>query len=406
MASKNRSGAYCAWHSFWCVIATLILIGCIAFNLAVRSYIKSDRLATAVGDLTISTVTVDDKTVAEHIREEFVSDDAVKVTDIETAINGMGIEAFAEKKLSAMGKLLRGESDDVVHITVDEIIALLEKSEYDLYNDCLLVIEDSDKQELRNELDGPLGVFNKVMTVMFGSPAMRMVSRYCVSTACLIVNIVLLILVLWRWIVVRKNADKTGSGACKGMGLTILIPSALTFVATAVYVISGLFTPDGAQTLHVIGNVIVNPYWGISVLGIVSGVLLMLAAAAMRRIAANQRDKTLANTTAVAPVKMEAVENIAKPDPFTAPLPESAAPAAPPAAATTPCIACARALAEGSRFCIYCGAPQTPPAPPAAADETSAPAEAPSVIAETAETPEVSETQPQPEEDLTTPISS
>lgn len=404
MASKNRSGAYCAWHSFWCIIAALILIGCIAFNLAVRSYIKSDSLADAVGDLNIAALTIDGKTVAEHVHDEYVEDTAVLPKDIETAIHGMGIEAFAADKLKDLGALLRGDSDEVVHITTDEIIQLLEKSEYDLYTDCLLIIEDSDKQELRDELDGPLGAYNNIMTAMFGSPAMRMVSRYFVSTACMVVNIILLILLLWRWTVVRVNANKNREGAFKGMGLTILIPSALTLIVTAVYVISGLFTPDGAQTLHSVGDVIAKPFWGISALGIVSGVLLMLVAAGLRRIAANQRDKALANTTPVAPVNMESVENVAKPDPFIAPIPESAAPSAAPAAATTPCIACARALAQGSRFCIYCGTPQTPPAPPVTPEETLAPEETPAPVTAAAEPSASPEAQAPTEDNSTAPI--
>lgn len=377
MATKNRSGAYCAWHSFWCVIATLILIGCIACNLAVRSYVKADNLAKKVGELNIATLTIDDQTVAEHIHEEYVSDAAVLPADVEAAVSGMGIEAFAADKLTALGTLLRGDSDEIVHITTDEIIELLERSEYDLYKTCMLIIEDSDKQELRNTLEKPLDVFNKTMTFLFGSPAMRMVSRWSISNLRLAVDVILLILVLWRWMVVRRNADRTRSGACKGMGLTILIPSALTLLATAVYSISGAFAPDGAQTLHTIGNVIAKPFWGISVLGIVSGVLLMLAAAVICRVAAQQRDAALAKTKPVAPVNMESVENVAKPDPFVAPMPQTSVNPAPASApATTPCIACARALAEGSRFCIYCGTPQTPPAAPDAPAPVTEPAPA------------------------------
>lgn len=385
MATKNRSGAYCAWHSFWCVIATLILSGCIACNLALRSYVKEDNLAKKVGELNIAALTIDGQTVAEHIHEGYVSDAAVLPADVETAVSGMGIEAFASEKLTALGALLRGDSDETVQITPDEIITLLEHSEYDLYNSCMLIIEDSDKQELRDTLDAPLNVFNKTMTFLFGSPAMRMVSRWSISNLRLVIDVILLSLLLWRWMIVRRNADKTRSGACKGMGLTILIPSALTLLATAVYVISGAFAPDGAQTLHTIGNVIANPFWGISVLGIVGGVLLMLAAAVMCRIAAQKRDAALAQTKSVAPVNMESVENVAKPDPFIAPMPQ--APVAPtPAPATTPCIACARALAEGSRFCIYCGTPQTPPAPPAVPEETASATEAAPSATESPET--------------------
>ncbi len=370
MAKKHRSAASCVWHSILCVIAALLLIGGIAMNLAVRSYIKEDTLANTIKSMNIAQVKVGDKTIAEEIRDEYVADDKVQLKDIETAIHGMGIEDFAADKLTAMGKLLRGESDTAVHITPDEIIGLLEKSEYDLYTSCLLIIEDSDKQEIRNVTEVPLAAYNNSMDFMFGSPAMRAVSRYFVSVSGIITAIVLLAALLWRLMVVRSQADKSRSGACIIMGVTILVPAALTFIAAVVYSISGAFTPDGTVTLHTLTDVLVHPFWGISLLGIFCGILLILASAIMRRVAQNRVDAALAaNNKPVAPVNMDSVDRYAKPDPFNAPLPERMAA---PAADTISCVACKRTLAQGAKFCIYCGTPQNAPTAPAApaAEET------------------------------------
>lgn len=362
MAKKHRSAASCVWHSIFCVIAVLLLIGGIATTLAVRSYIKQDTLANTVKGMNIAQVTIKDQTIAEQICEEYVTDSNVQRKDIEAAIHGMGIEAFAADKLTTLGKLLRGESDTVVQITSDEIIGLLEKSEYDLYASCLLIIEDADKQEIRNATEMPLTAFNSTMQFMFGSPAMRAVSRYFISTACVVVDIVLLALLLWRLMVIRSQADKSKSGACVIMGVAILIPAALTFIVAAVHGISGAFTPDGAVTLHIITDVLVHPFWGISLLGVFIGILLILTAAIMRRVAKNRVDAALAaNNQPVAPVAMRSIDANTRPDPFNVPerMPV-------PAADTVFCISCQRALAQGARFCIYCGAPQSdPPASPA-----------------------------------------
>lgn len=364
MAKKHRSAASCLWHSILCVIAVLLLITGMATTLAVRSYIKEGALAKAVKDMNIAQVAIGDQTVAEKIRQEYVTDSKVQLKDIETAIHGMGIEAFAAEKLTGLGKLLRGESDAVVQITADEIIGLLEKSEYDLYTSCLLMIEDSDKQEIRNVTAMPLKIFNGSMNFMFGSPAMRAVSRYFVSTACVVVDIILLALLLWRLMVIRSQAEKSKSGACVIMGVTILVPAALTFIATAVHGISGAFTPDGVVTLHTITDVLAHPFWGISLLGVLAGILLILTAAIMRRVAQSRLDAALAaNNKPVAPVGMGSIDTNTQPDPFNAPLPERT-PA--PAADTVPCVSCGRALAQGAKFCIYCGAPQTAPAAPPA----------------------------------------
>ncbi len=370
MAKKHRSAANYVWHSILCVIAALLLIGGIAMNLAVRSYIKEDALANTIKGMNIAQVMVGDKTVAEEIRDEYVADKKVLLKDIETAIHGMGIEAFAAEKLTAMGKLLRGESDTVVNITTDEIIGLLEESEYDLYTSCLLIIEDSDKQEIRNVAGVPLNIFNNCMNFMFGSPAMRAVSRFFVSVSGIVTAVVLLAALLWRLMVIRSQADKSKSGACVVMGVTILVPAALTFIATAVYSISGAFTPDGAVTLHTVGDVLVHPFWGISLLGIFCGILLILASAIMRRVTQSRLDAALAaNNKPAEPVFMGSVGADTKPDQFNVPEPGrmyQPTPAAAPAADTISCVACKRALAQGAKFCIYCGTPQTVPAAPAA----------------------------------------
>lgn len=376
MAKKHRSTASCVWHSILCIIAALLLIGSITTTLAVRSYMKEDALANAVKDMNIAQITIKEQTVAEEIRAEYVTDSNVQLKDVETAIHGMGIEAFAAEKLVALGKLLRGESDTVVQITSDEIIGLLEKSEYDLYTSCLLIIEDADKQAIRNATEMPLEAFNNTMDFMFSSPAMRAVSRYFVSTACVVVDILLLALLLWRLMVIRSQADKSKSGACIIMGVTILVPATLTFIATAVHGISGAFTPDGAVTFHIITDVLAHPFWGISLLGVLVGVLLILTAAIMRRVVQNRVDAALAaNNHPVAPVAMRSIDADTQPDSFNVP---ERMPA--PVTDTVPCVSCQRALTQGAKFCIYCGAPQNAePSVPSASDapaEENAPHEA------------------------------
>ncbi len=387
MAKKHRSAASCVWHSILCVIAVLLLIGGIATNLAVRSYMKEDALANTVKDMNIAQITIKDQTIAEEIRAEYVTDSNVQLKDVETAIHGMGIEAFAAEKLVTLGKLLRGESDTVVQITSDEIIGLLEKSEYDLYTSCLLIIEDADKQAIRNATEMPLEAFNSTMHFMFSSPAMRAVSRYFVSTACVVVDIILLALLLWRLMIIRSQADKSKSGACIIMGVTIIVPAALTFVAAAVHGISGAFTPDGAVTFHIITDVLAHPFWGISLLGILAGILLILTAAIMRRVMQNRVDAALAaNNRPVAPVAMRSIDADTQPDSFNVPERMSA-----PVADTIPCVSCRRALTQGAKFCIYCGAPQN--AESSAPSASDAPAEE-STPNEAVEAPAVESAEP------------
>lgn len=352
---RVRSGAYCGWHSFWCVIGTLFLIGCIATNLTIRSYLKSEKISKAMSETNLAAVSIGSETVAEMIRQEYVSDDAVLVEDVEAAIQGMGIEDFVVKKIKAYAQLLRGESNDVVQITTDEIVGLVEKSQGDVYDKCMLVIEEKDKEELRDTLEEPLHVVNKLMTVLYGSPAMRALARWRLSIPRVIVDIVLLLLLLWRWMQVRLNAGKKRDGAFKGMGMTILIPSAVTLLSAVILVLSGAFTPDGTESLSALKNAIASPYWGLGAVGVICGVVLMFIAAMLRRSEEQKVDALLnKNTKPVAPTKMESVE---VPSVVEKPAPIRKAPEE-----TVPCVYCCRQLAVNARFCIYCGKPQSAPA--------------------------------------------
>ena len=81
--SAPRSGGYRRWHSFWCVIATLILIGCINTTFCMRDYIKSNRPAASMNTSRLSDTKIPftGKTVAEYIRSDYDTDDAVTAED-------------------------------------------------------------------------------------------------------------------------------------------------------------------------------------------------------------------------------------------------------------------------------------------------------------------------------------
>ena len=367
---EKNSAAKFVFHSILIIIAVLLLLLGITRTAFVRHQLKYNRLTNALrSDTQISAVKSGGKTVAEIIREEFVSDDQVTLEDVADAVDCMEIPAFAADKLHVWGELLRGNSDVVPHITSDEVVGLLEEHEHDLYRKCMLVIDDSDKEDIRLNADGPLGIVNKLFDFFYGSPAMRALARFRVSIWCIILDIVLIGLLLWRWCRICKNTGRPERKAWKCLGFTVLIPGAVCFIACAVSALISVFSKNDSA-LGAVKRAVRLPMWAISMVTISAGALLIIFAL-LSEIIAHKRENAPAKTAPAAPA-------------YPAAAPAAKAPAPQPEPAVRTCIHCGREFPAKGSFCIYCGKPQEqqPAEPAAEAPEVKAPP-----LADTAEIP-------------------
>lgn len=345
MAKKNepRSTGYRVWHCFGLILAALYLLGCLTTAAVMRYHLKTDRLVNQLAAVQAGNM------VAEQIRTEYVTDPLVTNEDVAEAVNQMEIPAFLADRLDTYFDMLRGDTDKVVQISVDEIIQLLEDNEDDLHDKCMLIIEDSDKQAMRNELTEPLNTFNKLMDTCYGSPALRALARFRVSIFRILLDIVLLALVLWRWMRVCLNSGKTRSRAIRGMGITVLIPSSIATLISLIPVVGSLFAKDGAADISACTKAIFVPNLLYAVVGVLCGALMIVVA-------------KLLTAAANAPKKERPVKKARQAASATV------APEAP--AEPTHCIHCQRALKAGAKFCIYCGKSQEEEQPAPAADES------------------------------------
>ena len=374
-----RSKGYKRWHAFWCAVAGLILLCCINTNLMGRELTRG-TIADGMRSSQLSDAGIPfNGTVTEMIRRDFVTDEQVTEADIADAVDTMGIPAFLAGKLGNYGALLSGGSDAPVHITSDEIVELLEDSEDALYDKCLLVIEDSDKAEIRSAADGPLGCLNKLSDFLYGSKFGRALAHFRISIWRLILDIVLMMLLVFRWAIVRENAGEDRPGAIRGMGITVIVPTAITLLCMIIGGVGSLFVKDGVIGLHPLTKALRAPLWGPIIFELACGILMTsiakylrsdarqrsLEARAARRQAAAQRTAGREARRQQASANRAAAQH---------------RPAAPNASAAAPkrfCVSCGKELRPGAAFCIYCGtklAPAAPAAPAPAAPVTPAPA--------------------------------
>lgn len=357
--NEPRSAGYRRLHVFLCVLGSVILFFCLGNTLAARNYVKDERVVKAMRDCRLSDFKIPftGQTAAEYIREEFVGDDNVLLSDVEAAVDSMQMPYFVSNKTNNYRLMLLGESRVVEKILPQEISARLSARKQNLYDSYKLVIEDADIEEIERELTPPLDALNSTADFLYGSQAGRVFARFRLSIWTVLIEVVLLLLLLWRWSSVCAKSGVKRSRAVRGMGITLAVMSGICFLVTAVSGISAAFVKDGVVGLYPLAAALRRPFWPISIVGLVLAALTIWLAVLCGR-PKQEKVPERASAPAPAPVKPAPV----KPAPAPVPVkPAAEEPAAEePAQEAQNCIRCGRALQPGAEFCIYCGAKQTP----------------------------------------------
>ena len=377
---RPRSAGYRVWHSFWCVIATLILLLCINTTAAMRHALRTNAPVTGLHDSRLSDTKIPftGKTLAAYIKSDFVADENVLETDIASAVDEMNIPVFLSGKLGAYYQLLRGESDTVVTVTEDEVVGMLDQNRALLLSKCMLIIEDADIAELRSAVGGPLNFLSRTASTVYGSKAGRMLAHFRVSAARIVIDILLLGLLLWRWTVIQRRCGRPASRAVRGMGLTIGIPACITFLLVLISGVGSLFVNDAVTGIHPLTKAVRAPYWGISL----TELLIAAAMIGAAYLLAHRPVKAKADP-ADAPAKANLPRPAAEPPVRTLRARGTAEDPAP----GKPCISCGRELKAEAKFCIYCGANQDADAAP---EPETEPEKAPRIdLSKTTELPHI-----------------
>ncbi len=338
---RPRSGGYHFLQTTLCAIGILILWFCFVNTTAIRSYIASPALTEAMHSARLSDADLPfiSKNLSEYIRSNYVSDENVLPEDVAAATDGMGIPVFLADKLNAHFAMLRGDSDTPVRIETTEITDLLDQITESLRESCKLVIDDSDRQQIHTAVAPILTQLNTVSDTLGSTKAGRAFQRFGITIWGYILEVILLGLLIWRWCVVRKNSGKDIPGAFKGVGITIMIPAALSFLCVLIGGIKTFFIRDDVIGLFGVTKVLRGPFWFITITGI-SFALLMLELAAFLRakklykdsVAAKSDTKTQSRQTNNAPVIVPVYR--------------------------VPCVKCGKELETSAKFCKYCGANQ------------------------------------------------
>ncbi|MCQ2416457.1 MAG: zinc ribbon domain-containing protein [Oscillospiraceae bacterium] len=343
---RTRSSKYLALHQVLCVIGALLIFFCMSNTFALRHFTKYDSISESLKASRISDAAVPftGKNVTDYIMSGYVADENVLREDIETSVDQMNLPDFLADKLAQQSALLRGESNDPVQVTPDEISDELERISAQLHESCQLIITEEDMTEIHNALDTPLSVVNSISSIFGNSQAGRAFQRFGISFGAYILESILLLLLMVRWGRIRKNAGKDSCGCFKGIGITLLIPAAICFAIVLCGGVSTWFRNDSIIGLYPFTKAFRMPYWWISITGLSFSFFMIELTNYLRMLAQSK------------PAEIQEK----KPSPIM-----PSAPTLPTRAADGKyCIYCGKSIANEAKFCIYCGKSQTSqPAP-------------------------------------------
>ena len=370
---RPRSGGYRFLHGLLCVLGTLLLLVMMHSTLITHDFIKDYSVSQGLRNSRVSDVHVPFRgTVAGIIKEDQTDDPNIRESDIAEAIDAIGIPQILADKTEQYYAMLRGDSDEPIVISADDIIQPLEENREALHQKCHLIIEDSDLQSIRK-------VFGKDGTATaYNSKFSRGLARFRASLWGFVFELALAGLLLWRWTVIKRNSGKPRTQAVRAMGRTVMIPMLILLCFFLFLVISRLFIKGDYTGFKPFLRTVRPALW-INTGLLASAGLLMIMVGKFIDFRAAQKAAAPAPAAPV-PTEMPSVsfpqaepqpsavpESTPMPVPVPAPAPIPAAPApAAPAADPAPsgsasadlCISCGQPLTGKKKFCIYCGTNQ------------------------------------------------
>lgn len=375
---RPRSGGYHTLHNVLCILGTLFLLCCLTRSLMMNDWLKDYSVPQGMRESRISDAQIPFVgSVAHIICKSHTDDPNIRESDIAEAIDAIGIPQILAGKIEQHFAMLRGDSDEPMTLTADEIITPLEQNRQALHQKCHLIIEDSDLDEIREAVDG--GGFRwLIFGFGYGNGFFRAIGRFFVSIWGILFELALFGLLLWRWMVIKRNSGRPKTQALRNMGLTLMIPMLALLFVLLVILFSYIFISGEYVGLKPFLRTVRPAIWLNPAL-IASTGLFMIMLTRYLVMRAKVKEKNAAQeaapaagidagsapapaVNAAAPVSAEPAAVPAAPvsapaadTPVSAPAP---APAPAAASGDAVCISCGQPLSGKKKFCIYCGTNQ------------------------------------------------
>ncbi len=350
MKSRKKGGAAVVLVSILCFLLVMVLSAALVGQLTLRHCAGNALLPKAVAEVPIADITVDNRSVAQIIYDEFVADERVSVENVERVIEQGTFSAYAEEVAAAYNRYLLGEGE-FPQLEAEEIVTLIDENAELIYAETGLRFLDADKEKLRTNLEGTLADYNRTLE----NGMHKGVNGFAVRSAFslwlpIVLGVLMLLLLIWMFVLYIRRQCRVGT-ALKVYGVAMFIPCVLLLIGTLIS------TPLLGRLLTAIAADFAIPFTGAMLpyagTGTAIAVLLFVIGVICNRVSRKKQR----------PAAEEVPESVTE---------ATAAEAAMPAEAAVPSVAAEATAAEQEkveeevpeaqrRFCRNCGQPLVNP---------------------------------------------
>lgn len=272
--APNIHGKGVAANTIICAVILVVSVISLILSITLRNIVNNDLLAKTVENINLCDIEVENKDgnvikLDQYIYDEFVDDSRITVQNVDNVLNDPFIKKFITEKIQGYQKFLLDEGE-MVYITSDDIVNLIEENSNLLYNEAGLNFLEPDKAELKNNLSGldKFSDFSKnYMTGWFSSSFVQTYfSQYFVYFLIALIAVILI-----QWVVVYYLNGRRILKALKKYSIAIVAPSSLIFLTSIVPIFF-----DDKGLAYSLTNEIKTPLMMSSGIILAAGVILLV----------------------------------------------------------------------------------------------------------------------------------
>ncbi len=332
-----------------CFLLVMLLSILLMVSLSLRIMVQEKRLPTAVGQVELAKLPVNDKTMAEYVLDHFIQDERVTVENVQTVMEEGTFSAFLTELTERYNTYLT-EGGEFPQLSEEDFVRLIEENADLIYTETGLEFLDPDKQKLRENLAPMVEEWNLTAARSLHKGVSGGAVKATISLWLpIVLGVLLLLLLVWMIVIHVRRAAPVGN-ACKTYGIAVLIPSVLL---TALVVLSDVLV---AVKLPVFGkaDAVIFETSEVFVVGILAAAVL-IGVGALCNLIAKKRQPAAVTASDEAAIPEQAQES--EPEPETEPVPVPAAEEVPePEPQRRFCRNCGKPLVNpDAKFCYQCG---------------------------------------------------
>lgn len=289
-AKRKRSKGYVVGHSILCCFFVFVFVCAMIGTSLARVMVFGSLPADTMAELDVATmpvgIFVDDAqanmTMAEYVHQEYVTDPAVSVADVEAVLKQIGIETYVDGKVTNLTDFYKGNTDTVQSMNATDVLQLLEDNENIIYNQLHIQIMPEDKLEIKERLNPVCDVYNRGVVELSDSELHRFLIRARISIWMILLEAAILVLLLIRWCVIFRRGRGRVLHGIRAFGITVFVTSLLFVLGGVGCIIAENALPDAYTMLSTLVHEVGMPMLLFSGIAALLGLFLMVLAQIMK----------------------------------------------------------------------------------------------------------------------------